>query len=711
MNLKLIFSTCLFFLWSVANAQVKSPERIIGNWVNEKSNSWEYGFFEDFAVYNSDFWEYETVRVKNNRVKIKLRKGDQIENLKLTLSKKKDGTLAIARNQEKAEKYKLNRPGFFPYPKADDKPFKNSGFKSDTVTILGYYRNFDQYLKIAENGNQKGPFKITVPHFILGKEVEYFADFDSLGRFKIKFPVLNTQQVFLDWGRLTQQDVVEPGETIFLFADMADYLPKESEKDQAGWAAFRNRPKQILYMGPEARLHNELANYNESAASFDSQETVKKITSDLEYLAAANLNYQNRLRHLEAYIKSQPTLSSRFKEYQLANEKYQLASQLMQYRFEKMRRKEIAFENGYLDFIEKNMDFNDEKLFTLVREYSAFIRDYVGYQGNLKTVYKDEKTGQMRYKGVTVSDADVLISMKSQENFSKQEEATIAKFDAWQTKLFLQHQTVNDPAKGTEIAKTDQQTVKDFTALVARLKIKEALPELRSQLMNQKMMEVELQQIDSLIENKTLQELLVAQSLYRSIEHDQVPLSAAALSKLNEQITIQPIKDYILGIHNYYVNLGNQKVSYLASLKNTEHLKEAKDADLLFKELIAPYQGKVIYVDFWGTWCGPCKEQMPFVGAVKKEFAGKEVIFMYLANHSPEKSWLNVIKQMNLAGENVVHYRLPDEQQAIIERKLSVNSFPTYLLIGKDGNLVKDEVPRPEMKAELISAINKLLKH
>jgi thiol-disulfide isomerase/thioredoxin len=125
--------------------------------------------------------------------------------------------------------------------------------------------------------------------------------------------------------------------------------------------------------------------------------------------------------------------------------------------------------------------------------------------------------------------------------------------------------------------------------------------------------------------------------------------------------------------------------------------------------LIAPYKGKVIYIDFWGTWCAPCKEQMPFVGAIKKEFAGKEVVFMYMANNSPEKSWINVIKEMDLAGENVVHYRLPAEQQAMIERKFSVNSFPTYILIGKDGSLVVDNAPRPEMKSELIGVINKLL--
>jgi len=708
MNIKTLLTAYLFFLWGIVNAQVKVPEKIIGNWVNEQNNSWEYGFFEDFAIYDSEFWEYEAIQTKKNHIEIKLRKGNQIENLKLRLSKKAGNTLAIVRNQEKSGKFRLNRPGFSPYTKADHKPFKNSGFQPDTVTIIGYYRNLDKYKKMAQNEQERGPFRVDVSDFIVAKGLTYYADFDSLGRFKIKFPVLNTQEIYMDWGRLTQQDVVEPGETIFLFADMADYIPEESIKDRASWIAFRNKPKQILYMGKEARLHNELANYNESTSYFNREETLKNTTSDMDFLKAAKANYEDQLHHLENFIKSNQTVSDRFKVYKHAYEKYQFAFYLMQYFLDKLDKNEVLLDKGYMEFVNSTMDFDDEKLFTLVREYSAFIQDYIYYYRELSTAYKDEKSGKIRRKGV--NDADVLNNMKDQGIFNKQEEETISKFSEMITKVFPQLNELKDSTRIVELMKPYQNTHKDFYAIVEKLGIKESLPDLRSQLLQKKMMEAEFKQIDSLIQNRTLKELMVARVFYQSIDYARVPLTESALSKLNEQITIQPIKDYILSINNHYVKLADQKISYLGSLKNTDHLKEAKDAELLFKELIAPYKGKVIYIDFWGTWCGPCLQQMPFVGAAKKELAGKDVIFMYLANNSPEKSWKNVIKQMDLSGENVVHYRLPEKQQAMIERKFSVNSFPTYLFISKDGNLVKDDAPRPEDKDELLSAISKLLK-
>ena len=64
---------------------------------------------------------------------------------------------------------------------------------------------------------------------------------------------------------------------------------------------------------------------------------------------------------------------------------------------------------------------------------------------------------------------------------------------------------------------------------------------------------------------------------------------------------------------------------------------------------------------------------------------------------------------MDLSGENVVHYRLPDEQQSMIERKFPVQRFPTYMLIDKQGNIVNDRAPGPDRKNNLLSAIEKLL--
>ena len=65
-----------------------------------------------------------------------------------------------------------------------------------------------------------------------------------------------------------------------------------------------------------------------------------------------------------------------------------------------------------------------------------------------------------------------------------------------------------------------------------------------------------------------------------------------------------------------------------------------------------------------------------------------DMIFLYLANNSPQNSWENVIKQYNVVGDNVVHYNLPADQQSAIEKFLNVHAFPTYKLIDREGNVL-----------------------
>ena len=145
------------------------------------------------------------------------------------------------------------------------------------------------------------------------------------------------------------------------------------------------------------------------------------------------------------------------------------------------------------------------------------------------------------------------------------------------------------------------------------------------------------------------------------------------------------------------------------SLMPNAPLERITDGEQLFRKIIEPYKGKVIYLDIWGTWCGPCKDMMQYAGNIKNLFAGKEVVFLYLCNHSTDKSWKNIIKEYGLTSKSSVHYNLPDKQQSAIEKYLGVHSFPTYMLIDKEGNIVNRKAPRPTMENQLLNAVYKEL--
>lgn len=129
----------------------------------------------------------------------------------------------------------------------------------------------------------------------------------------------------------------------------------------------------------------------------------------------------------------------------------------------------------------------------------------------------------------------------------------------------------------------------------------------------------------------------------------------------------------------------------------------------IFQKLIAPYRGRIIYVDVWGTWCGPCMREMENVTQLHETLHDLPVTYMYLANHSPEELWQKTTKRFGLDGEDCLNLRLPDNQQKALEEYLGVFGYPNYLIVGPDGTIVTNSAPRPSNPTDVRYAIMKLI--
>ena len=112
------------------------------------------------------------------------------------------------------------------------------------------------------------------------------------------------------------------------------------------------------------------------------------------------------------------------------------------------------------------------------------------------------------------------------------------------------------------------------------------------------------------------------------------------------------------------------------------------EGEKILRKLIEPYKGRLILLDIWGTWCGPCREALSHSAEEYERLKDIDIVFLYLANNSSDKTWKGVIEEYNVTGENVVHYNLPVDQQSAIEHFLGVSAWPHYRLIDRDGNVL-----------------------
>lgn len=165
----------------------------------------------------------------------------------------------------------------------------------------------------------------------------------------------------------------------------------------------------------------------------------------------------------------------------------------------------------------------------------------------------------------------------------------------------------------------------------------------------------------------------------------------------------------------------NQRTSLASKHTEVKQLLESpelpEDATLLtfntdnpekyIDEIIANANGKVIYIDNWATWCGPCKAEFKSASPELHEKFKDDVEFVYLCHQSKEDGYLPSISKYQIAGK---HYFLERNESTPIFKQINLEGFPTYTIINKKGEIVQsDYIHRPsypktsEILTELIN--------
>lgn len=120
------------------------------------------------------------------------------------------------------------------------------------------------------------------------------------------------------------------------------------------------------------------------------------------------------------------------------------------------------------------------------------------------------------------------------------------------------------------------------------------------------------------------------------------------------------------------------------------------------------FKGKYVYIDMWATWCGPCRQEIPFLQKVEEKYHGKKIEFVSISidQAKDHEKWKKMVTDKTLGG---VQLFADKDWSSAFAQAYGVNSIPRFILIGPDGKVVDADAKRPS-DPELQAQLDTLLK-
>ncbi len=558
MNKKTIMSILLALVAMVGQAQNTVGTLADTYWRNEKTGDWLIGITANHVIYDNMVWDIVARTEKKDAYTLTISNGKTIK-----VGKQKKGLRSIAIDKQKPITCSLINTEALPdYPKKDlRKGFTDNGYRDgDSVTIIGWLKDMP-----PEEWQKGGEFRVSWNSIITDEQEVFFSKMDSLGRFMLRFPIINTSEVWLDEHRADVMSVAEPGETYFFLYDY--------------------KTGQKLWMGSNVRLQNELQAYPSDGHHDRIDFSQGGKVDAMDFKAQTDNTRAQSEAKLQKTIAEHPTLSQRYIDY--VEGEYQIiqAESMMQAKYFMPG---FKLPQEYVDYVGKEFWKKASKPYTLYDDFPYFMNNYLEYflpdQGN----------------------DDILQAM-----------------------------------------------------------------------------------LDSVECEYPLRDIFFAHMFYEMIDGVRQPLDSLVLDHVEKHLVKMPQALAVLkNLNDKYVAIQKRSLSDTANLKSADEVADMSDGEKILRKITEPYRGKLILLDIWGTWCGPCKEALSHSQEEYERLKDFDLVYLYLANRSDDESWKNVIKEYNLVGDNVVHYNLPESQQSAIENFLQVHSFPTYKLIDRDGSVL-----------------------
>ena len=114
---------------------------------------------------------------------------------------------------------------------------------------------------------------------------------------------------------------------------------------------------------------------------------------------------------------------------------------------------------------------------------------------------------------------------------------------------------------------------------------------------------------------------------------------------------------------------------------------------------LSDLRGKVVLLDFWASWCGPCRRENPAVVALYEKYKDEGFTVMSVSLDKSRDSWIAAIEKDGLSWPN--HVSDLQFWSSRVPKMYNVRGIPFTVLIDAEGNIIKTKLRAHQLELEL----------
>jgi thiol-disulfide isomerase/thioredoxin len=507
------------------------------------------------------------------------------------------------------------------------------------------------------------------------------------GRFEAELPMVMPKHTWAIFNERVQIPFyIEPGQTLCMVLEWDEFLTFDRRRN------IRYQFSQIEFRGALASINQELMTYPSNQFNYEEYDKKRKTMAPLDFKADQLAAYQKDLDQFESYLKEH-TLSAKAKT--LLQNKIMLDNANMLFNYTMSRDYysqqdstneilKMPIPESYYDFL-KPLPLNDPSLL-VCNEFSEFINRFEYnelfskaqslYYKNMNINRKKPEKNLLQYideeKIAITDDERKFLTIATKEQLTEEDKAQLEQLKevskAFNEKNKEQIQKYSDKyfaplyAKNNSNSNIDIWRAKD-SILVSTLGLQPNLA----------------------------YEIAKTRSLDFAFKY--------AGSKENASELWDSLKQ---GIKTPFLVATGDRLLSDAFPENPTASKTLPNgpATDVFRKIVAPYKGKVVFVDFWATTCGPCVAGIKRMKETRAKYANNpdfDFVFITDQRSSPEQNYTNFVKEQEMKNT----YRLSTDEFNLLRQLFKFNGIPRYVVIDQKGDVINDDFAMHNFQMEL----------